>query len=164
MHTKIHKKGQIKIFESIAVLVIFVFLVAIGISFYTNMQMNQLDRVRTSFSRLDAVKTSVVLSNMPEIACSNEGVIEVTCKDLYKVLAWQELTDTDVRFIDYYFRHLGQSLVEIQMIYPTSNTITVYNNTLDRADASTLLLPTVLHNPSTGRDQLGMLFIRSYYR
>ena len=78
-------KAQVKLFESIAVLIIFVFLVSIGITFYTNVQTNALDQAQIKFSRLDAVKTSISLSNMPELQCSQQGVQDSACIDLTKI-------------------------------------------------------------------------------
>jgi hypothetical protein len=159
------KKAQIKLFESIAILVIFIILVAIGIRFYSSAQINSLREAQTRFSRLDSVKTSIIISNMPEISCSFEGITDTSCTDLYKVKAWVELNadTTDLSFKDFYYRQLGASLIVVHELYPEDIPYIIYNQSTQQTSSDYLMIPTVIHRPSNKNNHFGILAIRTYY-
>lgn len=160
-----NKKSQIKLFESIAVLVIFIVLVSIGVRFYASVQTSSLREAQIKFSRLDSVKTSIIISNMPELSCSFEGITDTSCTDLYKILAWESLTNdpNDLSFRDYYYTQLGKSLIRIEELYPQQKSIIVYNETEEGASSDYLMVPTVIHRPSDKKNLFGILHIRTYY-
>jgi hypothetical protein len=161
-----YRKAQVKIFESIAVLIMFVFLVAIGVKFYSNTQMASLEEAQIKFSRLDSVKTSIVLSNMPELTCSFEAVSDRLCVDLYKIQAWNELMNKSVQFKDYYYGQLGESKIIIDRVYPDRKNFTIYNNPPKRNNSNSdfLMVPTTIYSPLTKQGQLGIINIKTYYK
>lgn len=171
---KKNMKAQVKLFESIAVLIVFVFLIAIGMKFYTSAQLNSLRQAQQDFVQLDAVKTSVVLSHLPEITCSNEGLAQSTCLDLYKVISWYDLMHgpTSLEFVDYYLPLLGYSEVTVTRLYPLfddenpsteDNSWTIYNATLENSSSDLLQIPMLLYDPVIDKHQFGVLKIRTYY-
>lgn len=164
------KKSQIRLFESIAVLIIFVFFVAIGIRFYASAQERSLTEAALEFSELDAVKTTLLLANMPEIACSFQGITDVGCLDLYKIKAWEEIMNDPQRlnFLEHYIPLLGLSEVTITEIYPDSGrSWVVYNSSLGNfsyrlVGETRLQIPTTIYDPSTNRNTFGVLAVRTY--
>lgn len=157
------KKSQVRMFESIAVLLIFVFIVAIGMKFYTNMQMASLHDAERKFTELDSVKSSVILSNLPEISCSFEGISEYSCVDLYKVISWNSIMESnDIGFIDYYVPLLGYSEIFIERIYPSKVTWTIYNSSLE-SSYDYMRMPIVIYDAISKKNQLGILHVKTYY-
>ena len=160
-----NKKSQIKLFESIAVLVIFIVLVSIGVRFYASVQMNSLREAQIKFSRLDSVKTSIIIANMPELSCSFEGITDTSCTDYLKLLAWEKLTNdpNDLSFKDFYYTQLGKSLIQVEELYPDEQYIVAYNESENGTSSDYLMVPTVIHDPAYKENKFGILHIRTYY-
>lgn len=164
------KKSQIKLFESIAVLIIFVFLVAIGIQFYGNVQMRALNDAATEFSELSAIKSTLVLSNLPELACSFQGINDVGCVDIQKIKAWERLTNTTLSgysFLEHYIPILGLSEVIIEEIYPSSKRWVIYNASVGNFSVrilgeTRLEVPTVIFDPETNKNSFGIIRVKTY--
>lgn len=128
--------------------------------------MNNLRMAEREFSELNSVKTSIILSSLPEITCSMQGVIETSCLDLYKVIAWNELMEDEennLKFIDYYVPILGNSEIFVERIYPgPKQKWTLYNSTLE-GSFDYLRVPVILHDTINRKNQLGILHIKTYY-
>ncbi|HLP80066.1 MAG TPA: hypothetical protein VK158_05505 [Acidobacteriota bacterium] len=128
---KLTRKGQMKILESIAVLLVFTFLFGFGIQFYAKLQTSAYEEQRERFSGLDAIRISSMLSNMPELTCSIQNTQQGNCIDIAKLNAWVALeTDTiptgvsagiDDTFLRSYFQsQLGSATIEIEQLYPVA--------------------------------------------
>ncbi|MFT4311720.1 MAG: hypothetical protein ACMXYF_00640 [Candidatus Woesearchaeota archaeon] len=78
------KKAQIRMFESIAVLILFFFLVAIGLGFYGNIQQAQMEQSRDQLLNLRTIKIANMVAGMPELSCTQEGVKTSACVDFIK--------------------------------------------------------------------------------
>jgi hypothetical protein len=128
--TRLHKynKAQLQTMESIAVLVVFFFLIAIGLRFYGQTQVKEYERIRSEFESLDSIKVTNKLMSMPELICTRMNIQDVACFDYYKAKAWESLGD---RMIGQYLNFFGESTLTIEFLYPASNepSITLYNNT-----------------------------------
>jgi hypothetical protein len=163
------KRSQIRLFESIAVLLIFVFFVAIGIRFYSNAQIRSLNEAATEFSELDAVKTTLVLSTMPEIACSFQGITDVGCLDLYKIISWEAIMSdpTKMGFLEHYIPLLGLSEITIEELYPHNRSWIIYNSSLGNfsirvVGETRLQIPTTIFDPVTQKNSFGVLRVKTY--
>ena len=160
-----NKKSQIRIFESIAVLMVFVFIIAIGLKFYVNVQYSYLKDAERKFSELDSVKLSVVISNLPELSCSIQGFSEYACIDLYKAEAWNNLLERgDQNFFNYYSPLVGSSEIYIERIYPkTGDDVWLIYNSSKETSFDYARVPIILKNPITKKNELGVLHIKTYY-
>ena len=78
-----NKKAQIKMLESIMVLIMFFFLVAIGLKFYGNVQLQELQKTQSEFERLDSVKIANILMTLPELACTTDNEFDGSCIDYF---------------------------------------------------------------------------------
>ena len=159
------KKSQIKMFESIAVLMIFVFIIAIGLKFYVNSQFAYLKDAERKFTDLDSVKVSVILSNLPELSCSMQGVSKYACIDLFKVKSWNYLLKQgDKDFFNYYSPLVGYSEIYVERIYPkTGDDVWVIYNASRDSGFDYARVPVILHNPLSKKNELGILHIKTYY-
>lgn len=154
-------------FESIAVLVIFMFLISIGLKFYTNTKLVAIREAEEKLTEVDTVKSSMILSNLPEISCSFQGISEVACLDFYKVTSWNALMEdelTNINFIDYYIPLLGRSEIFVEVIYPEADARTwvIYNASLSTS-YDYLRVPVILHDTVSKKNKLGVLHIKTYY-
>ncbi len=144
------KKAQLKILESIAVLIIFFFLVGIGLKFYGNIQLQSLQQAKDDFSSNDATKISQKIAHLPELRCSLENTDQGSCIDLAQAQAWAAMqadcSDTIIHAgslgapdaqslcnerLTQYFEQFGVAEVVLKRFYsadPTTAAITDPNN------------------------------------
>lgn len=158
------KKGQIKMLESVAVLIVFFFLVALGLKFYGNIQVQKLEQSLEQFNRLDSIKITNIVMSMPELTCTSYNVRDGSCVDRFKALAWQELGQS---LVGDYLNQFGDSTIEVYEIYPESridgDVIMVYNNTPKQWDQLTpTRVPIVIYDPEERAYNLGILQITIY--
>lgn len=127
--------------------------------------MSSLRAAEREFSELNSVKTSIILSSLPEITCSMHGVIETACLDLYKVRAWNKLMESDdnILFIDYYVPILGYSEIFVEKIYPgEKETWLIYNASMT-GSFDYLRVPVIIHDTYSRKNKLGVLHVKTYY-
>ena len=81
------RRGQLKMFENIGVMIVFFFLLASGMNFYFSVQESSLKKDFARFEQMRAVQVAVQSQFMPELDCSYAGDITQKCIDLQKALA-----------------------------------------------------------------------------
>jgi len=118
-------KAQMEMTETIAVLLIFFVLLALGSFFFYRYY---IDHIRAVSEETLITSSSVLLASitsLPEIKCANKD-----CVDTVKLFAFKELIEENK---DYYFTSLGYKNIIVEQIYPVINskeecTITKFNN------------------------------------
>ncbi|MBI4145004.1 hypothetical protein HY493_02255 [Candidatus Woesearchaeota archaeon] len=154
------RRAQIKMFETLAVLVVFFFFLIFGASFYFRLQESSLEREFDRNTQLRAVQIAQKSITMPELECSFAGVQRENCMDVLKVQAFAELLATEEAFIDY-FPVFQYSTLTVRQVYPSQLEWVVYNR--PRGEQSTLLqIPVLIYDPNTNRHQFGYLEVRVY--
>ena len=156
------KRSQIKMFESLAMLLVFFFLVAIGLKFYGSYQLNQLKDMQNEFNTFDSVKMSILLANLPELKCSIQNVQGGACIDLYKVKAWSnQYANEPAR--SYYFNLFGHATVTLEQIEPPiADPVWVMHNSTPNGNYSSHLtpMPVSIWDPTTRRHNFGVLYVQ----
>lgn len=138
--------GQIKTFESIAVLLIFFFLVAVGINFYGNLKEIELEENKDALLSLKTVQLANIVVTMPELSCSLNGVTTSSCIDIVKLEVWSD-NDLDNRYFDIF----GTASIRIVQLFPNEQEWLIYNRTEE--DATALVptrIPVNLFDPREG--------------
>ncbi len=191
MRFKSSKKGQLKILESIAVLIVFFFLVGMGIGFYGKIQIQALEAAKAEFVSLDATKVSQKIIHLPELRCSLQNTDQGSCIDLYQARAWASLlSDADCinafrnsldaqgvcsERLNHYFEIIGVGEVVLTRLYSADPIrrsdpnvdIILYNYTIDYTDeeepgSKYTQIPVIIKDPVTQTNDLGMLKVRVY--
>ena len=122
------KKAQVKMFETIAVLIIFFFLMAIGLVFYYNYQTSSLQSEKEKLAQLYAFQIATKTFSMPELDCSVVGLRLANCFDKIKIKEFRNmLNEDDARL--FYFKEFGFATIKIQEIYPNNEEFILYNIT-----------------------------------
>lgn len=158
------RRSQIKMFESIAMLLVFFFLVAIGIRFYGGYEISQLQSMKDKFAAFDSVKMAILLSNLPEVKCSIQNVQGGACVDLYKLKAWNAMQSIEPAQ-SYYFDLLGHATVTLEQIEPVPPPGTgfwVMHNKTPDANFSTIVtpMPVTIWDPAIRQKSFGVLYVR----
>jgi hypothetical protein len=159
---KTKKHGQVKMFESIAMLLVFFFLIAIGLKFYGNIQINSLERTKERFITMDSIKMAILLSNLPEVKCSIQNVQKGACIDLYKVMAWEQVSQIEPAK-SYYFNLLGHSTIVLEERIGADRwkSYLMHNKTFkENYSTSVTPLPVAVWNPNLRRHNFGVLYVK----
>ncbi len=123
------KKSQIKIGESVAVLMIFFILVIVGIIFWSRYSQVQLGEQQETDLLSRAITISQTATFLSELQCSTLEVIQFNCFDIYKIRAMQDLllNNPAENRTDYYFDIFGFSNITVYSIYPEQKTYNIYD-------------------------------------
>jgi len=124
------KKAQMQMTQNIAVIIVITFILVFGFIFYSRVRALNITEKVSEYSALELVKSAQQVSNLPELACSREGIIDISCIDEFKLNAFLDL-NLSTQYREYYRQMFGKSRIEIVSIFPNSNNFTIYNNTYD---------------------------------
>jgi hypothetical protein len=90
-----HKKAQVKMTETVFILLIFFILLGLGLIFYGNVQKTLIGKgIKEGFEK-KAVLISQKATFMPEVQCSFKNNIIDSCYDLYKLQGFAEKADPE---------------------------------------------------------------------
>jgi len=140
-------------FESIAVLIIFFFLLSFGFTFYGKMQqISNMKKIRQAVE-IDTVNLAIKASNLPELQCSIKNVPEPNCYDEMKLHAFRDITGDTINMefmTDHYYQLFDYSTIMLNVLYPPQESLLLYNRTrnVTGGGGSILtLMPISLYNP-----------------
>jgi len=158
------KKAQIKMFETIAILIIFFILLMFGFMFYSRVQKSSYESEIEKSVVLQAVEVSQVISLLPELQCSKgRNIPESQCIDQLKLSAATEVINQNRQD---YFDLFSYSNIYIEKIYPLDsgeNTFILYDfpKNQDNGKISTQF-PISLKNPITNKYYFAVLYVDIY--
>ncbi|MEK6938071.1 MAG: hypothetical protein AABX04_03425 [Nanoarchaeota archaeon] len=114
---KLHRKGQIHISETIAVLFIFFVLVAFGMIFYFKYAQYSLKQEQDQLAVAIAIRTTSKTLFLPELACTKqESEAEDDCIDMMKL---RQVNATFSRHLqEYYYNIFGYAKIKVVQVYP----------------------------------------------
>ncbi len=117
------RNGQMKMGESIAILIIFMFLVVFGLIFYVRFSLSSLDKKSAEKAELLAIQAVQKVQALPEFQCSVRGKVEFHCIDMLKLDAFSSLPPEDLQI---YTSIFPQTYISIYKVYPTRHTWKIY--------------------------------------
>jgi len=85
------RKAQLKMFETISVLVVFFFILIFGLVWYNNNQKEQLKTLIEENNQLRAMEIMKIANNLPELQCSMENIQTTNCFELSKLDSFSEV-------------------------------------------------------------------------
>ena len=160
------KKAQIKMFETIAVLLIFFVLIAFGLIFYVRVYSGSIEETGEEYFELKAIQTAQLVSFLPELQCTSPtsmNIVDDNCFDLLKVKALSEIIKDDSKLRnEYYYDLFGSSKISIEQIYPSEMKWDVYDKSSNKKSKSSIKIPISLYNASSNRNNFGILNIDVY--
>ena len=90
-HTKMNKKSQIQIGETIAVLFVFFILIIIGFIFYVKVIKSNIQSESEELSQLKSVGIAQRIMFLPELQCSEDNIIIDNSIDMLKLESAQNI-------------------------------------------------------------------------
>ncbi|MBI4449343.1 hypothetical protein HY641_04945 [Candidatus Woesearchaeota archaeon] len=149
-------------FETVAVLVIFFFLIAFGLSFYFLVSKTQASKEYERTLQLRSITFTQKIATLPELDCVRVTVQVERCFDSLKTDAFRHILQNP-GIKDDYFALFGYSNVTIQEIFPSVHTYQLYDRALPNASASIpTTIPILLRNPHKNTYSFGVLRVTLY--
>lgn len=159
-----NKSAQIQMGETIAVIVIITIMIFFGLAFYSKIKTLDFKEQADKYTQLDTIQLANTVSNMPELLCSKQQVIDVNCIDKYKIFSLQKsITDGAATAFFYYGSMFGNSRIKVIQIYPPAGEKLIYeNNMTANQSTETVLIPVNIYDPITGDNAFGVLSVEAY--
>ncbi len=141
-------RAQMKMGESIAILIIFMFLVVFGLVFYIRFSLSNLDKKAAEKADLLAIQAVQQVQTLPEFQCSVRGKVEFHCIDMLKLDAFSRLPPNDLQI---YTSIFPQTYITVYQIYPTSRTWKIYGGEIPKKKTQlAFYVPVGLFNATEG--------------
>ncbi len=162
------RKGQVQMGETITVVLIIMFLLALSLMFYGKVKGSSIKEAGKRASEVEFISLAKLVLSLPELSCSTAQVIDEGCVDLYKAEILSEKISEAFNSEDkmnsfvfnYYLDLFGNSKIELKEVYPEQRNITLYNATLDEYTSRQVeRIPVVVYDPKDDRNTLGVLVL-----
>ena len=139
-------------FETIAVLVVFFFLIVFGLAFYGMMSAKSFEREGERLLQLEAVNLAQKVSFLSELDCSQTAIQKENCFDKYKIEAFSSLLNSSLDAQEYYFYTFGFSSIKLRQIFPESKDYVIYDRPKQRWTSQLMTpIPIVIYDEPAGR-------------
>ena len=121
-----HKHAQLKMFETIGVLIVFFILLGIAMSIYFFLQKTSYAADQQHKQQLETFALIQKMLYLPELDCNFLQTTQDNCFEKLKVEAVRDLLKTDPTAPIDYFPTFGFSTITITPIYPAADNIILY--------------------------------------
>lgn len=121
-------RGQIKMFETIGVLVVFFFLLTAGFAFYFQVQKSSISKNIEESYQQRAFNTALKAMYLPELDCSFLVTQRENCIDKIKAERFSSLARDNSSAATFYFEEFGDSTLSVKQVYPAGATIVLYSS------------------------------------
>jgi len=164
-----NNKAQIKMMETISVLIVFIIIIVFMMIFYINISSSSNNVAKEDETNQKAVELAQKVSFLPEFQCSSKNIVIDNCFDIFKL-------DSFIYYVNYdsngqisqnttYYDMFEYGRVVIGQIYPSTNqTWEIYDNKppYKRYDEKTSFIPIALYEPNKKETYFGLLNVTIY--
>ncbi len=157
------KHGQIKMFETIGVLVVFFFLLVGGTTFYFKIQESAMQKELVRQAQLRSLQAAQRAMFLPELDCSFVSIQRENCFDRLKLKAFGSVSQSP-KTAQSYFGQFGFATVIVREAYPSTDFIvTIYTSIPDEYGKVLLTqTPVLLYDPVTKDFGFGVMEVTTY--
>jgi hypothetical protein len=159
------KKAQIKMFETIAVIIVFFFILVFGLVYYNSTQQREIRNMIDEDRQLRAIEIMKITTYLPELQCSIDNVLTTNCIDLTKLQNFKEVSDNNRL---YYTSMFSYGKIYVQRIYPEpaageeKEYILYLNDKTKSKDKVASFIPILIYNPLNRKYLSGVLVVELY--
>jgi len=162
--------------ETIAVLIVFMFLVFLGYSFYAGIQQRSFNTQLREIRAKEAVQISLKTYFLPELHCSFGTRLEAQgCIDVLKYYELKNLIEDNDNVKQFYFQIFGNSNISLIQNYPMTSfylgdqgwvplspdipgsTIDLFSSALPDVSSRVTQMPVTIYDPRTKQHAFGYL-------
>ncbi|RLE48361.1 hypothetical protein DRJ25_00030 [Candidatus Woesearchaeota archaeon] len=156
------KKAQMRVLESVAVLIVFFILMVIGSSVYFGMQNSKLKKDRVVFEDSEALRALVKLQSLPELDCSFASAHTINCFDLFKLQAFSNLTKSESAQ-EFYYPLFGDAVISVKVVFPLERNFTLYDvHPVEFKSLVRKTMPVLVYDPVLSRYYFGLSELIKY--
>jgi len=156
-------KAQIKMFETIGVLIVFFFLLITGSVFYFRAQSSALEKERFLAGEKYAFQIVLKSLYMPELDCSFLVTQKDNCIDKIKLELLSKLMEENEDVKNDYFSEFGFATITVNEVWPTPSYWLLYENKPDEEyDELATQSPILLYDPWQDTYTFGVMEVRVY--
>ena len=156
------KNAQMKMGETIAVLIVFFMILFFGIFFYANMERRDIQSRMEKMEEKKSIDISQIISFLPELKCTAENITKSLCIDKLKKDVFASQIGNE--YSEYYQSHFSNTKIELAEIYPNvGDYLTIYEGVISDQYFTTYI-PVSLFDPTEypGRHTIGLLKVTYY--
>ncbi len=156
------RKGQVKMFETIGVLIVFFFLLIAGSVFYFGAQTSSIEKERVRAQEQKSLQIVLKALYLPELDCSFLKTQKENCVDVLKLAEFSRLLRNEsVR--QAYYEEFGDALVTVSEVYPRGRSVVLYNVTPQvERDVRVTRSPMLVFDPVQDTYAFGVIEVRVY--
>ncbi len=155
------RKSQIKMGETIAVLIVFFILLLVGMVFYAKFKGDSIERKREEMDIMNTIEIAIKASRLPELQCTTAGIECGNTIDLLKLQALEEIIKYDLIGNPYYDMFYASEIV-IEQVYPTTNSWILYNFSGGKTSVQPVYVPVTIHDVITDEYSFGFIRVGVY--
>ncbi len=170
---KLTKKSQLKIGESIFVLLIFFILLCIGLIFYAKVQSHISQQDAKEYNAKRAIDMALSVKFMPELQCTIQATEQFDCIDLLKLKAFAEMVNDPNKesYRRYYATVYPNAKISVKQVYAPSgelltDNLVLFDNTYtsegEAKGVDIISLPVTIYDPVTDSNTMGFIVLESY--
>jgi len=152
-------RGQMKIGESIVILVIFFFLLVFGLVYYIRFTIDGLDKKSEERAQLIAIQSVQKIQYLPELQCTNEGTVKYNCMDVMKLDTFNDLPEDKKGIYETLF---PDTYISVQQVYPYGASWDIYGREKTLTSRYYFPVPVALYNATNEQFNMGFVEIRVY--
>jgi len=154
------RRAQLRIFETLAVLVIFFFFIAFGMNVYFVVQRAGIEKEIERVQDLRSVQVAQKAMSLPELDCVVVGVQREYCFDALKLDAVRSVVASP-SVADVYVPVFGYSTVSVTRFTPSRQSWSVYDRRRP-GDERRFQAPVLIYDPVRFSYGFGMLEVTVY--
>lgn len=162
--TSMDKKADVKLIESVGIMLIFFFILIMSMVFYSRMSGISIEQKKQENLDRTAMNTALKASYMAELQCNAGDVGEgnQNCVDLEKIKAFQSLDEKDKS--EYYQSFFEYATISVYETFPEKgNEIKLYDKPIPDAKTEiNTLIPTALYDAANKKYRFGFLSVTTY--
>ena len=152
------QKAQMKLFENLMVIIIFIFIVFIGFIFYAKFYNISAQKKLKQYSELDLIELGQRTPYVAELQCPSALEIE-NCIDLVKSQLFYNFSKNSTDNIIFYRELFGPTYLALHEIYPGNESIVIYESQGVFVNSRPVYVPISVYD-FNGNIAFGMLEVR----
>ena len=157
------KRAQFRNMETIIITIVLTILFISGYAVYNKISYGNWEQKQLEFEKGRRAQLNTLISNIPELKCSTLGVQEVSCMDIFKIQAFNNLESKQL-----YSEVFGNVEVVLKMVdleNGVSSQIVIFNDSLEDYSSKTpVFKPILVNNPVNRTSNFGILITTFYER
>ena len=172
----IEKKSQLKLSETVSILVVFFILIFVAFVIYTNQKASSIDAKIEEQNVMRSVEVATLAFMLPEVVCSESQCIGCSgALDMLKLDAVSNFSGATSKIIfknPLYFQLFGYATIKVDIVYPQGNDLsnlvthnwTLYNRTAPgiRNVIQPTYIPINVFNPFDNQCYFGVMEVATY--